>query len=375
MKRCHLDKIASVTWRLGLNANAVLSDDIPAEAGTVIAARVLHAATVYDTLEDVHGRRMRLYPGDVIAGALGQRDALHGFSGHVPQTVTVGDHLQLLNAGGVIGTGAVRHPALGDPFVVEVLGSVLRFTGLERSGGSPARVSDGALDPVELVPEDTPPVLALLGTSMDSGKTTAASVIISELTHRGHTVAAGKLTGISLRRDILAMSDCGADPVALFTDFGIVTTTPENSVAAGCALLAHLAETEPDVIVLEMGDGLLGNYGVHGLLDDDPFRTALTAMALCAVDPVGAWGAVRLLHERYGLRPAVVTGPVTDTPVGRGFCADQLGVPAANALEQGGELLTALLPALGLPALQQSGSEASALESPVSVLAASGAGA
>ncbi|MAE28602.1 MAG: hypothetical protein QF724_05570 [Planctomycetota bacterium] len=346
MKRCHLDKIASVTWRLGLHPNAVLGTQIPARAGTIVAARVLRAETVYDTLEDVHGRRVRLYPGDVIAGALGQRDALHGFSGRVPTQVSVGDQLQLLNAGGVLGTGAERHPALGEPFTVEVLGSILAFPGLDRSDGRPARVEDGALEHLPL-PATCPPVLALVGTSMDSGKTTAASVIISELTRRGLSVAAGKLTGVSLRRDILAMADCGAAPVSLFTDFGVVTTTPHNAVESGRALLAHLADSDPDVIVLEMGDGLLGTYGVHSLLEDAAFRAKLTAITLCAVDPVGAWGATQLMEQRYGLRPTAVTGPVTDTPVGRGYCQEQLGLSAANALGQAGELIGALLPSLG----------------------------
>ena len=94
MRRCVLDKIASVTKHTELTRNAVLSAEIPAQAGTVIAARVLNAKTTYDTLEDVHGRMVRLHPGDVIAGALGHRDALHGFSGHVPSKVEVGDHLQ-----------------------------------------------------------------------------------------------------------------------------------------------------------------------------------------------------------------------------------------------------------------------------------------
>ena len=110
MRRCVLDKIASVTKHIELTRNAVLSTEIPAQAGTVIAARVLNAKTTYDTLEDVHGRMVRLHPGDVIAGALGHRDALHGFSGVIPQTVSVGDHLQLLNKGGVIGAGAERAP-------------------------------------------------------------------------------------------------------------------------------------------------------------------------------------------------------------------------------------------------------------------------
>ena len=50
---------------------------------------------------------------------------------------------------------------------------------------------------------------------------------------RGLKVAAGKMTGVSLRRDILQMEDCGAAPVAMFTDFGVVTTNDANAVAAG----------------------------------------------------------------------------------------------------------------------------------------------
>ena len=66
MKRVQLDKIASVTLRLELERNAVLGDEIPAEAGTVVAARVLNAKTSYNTMEDVHGRMVALHPGDVI---------------------------------------------------------------------------------------------------------------------------------------------------------------------------------------------------------------------------------------------------------------------------------------------------------------------
>jgi hypothetical protein len=43
MKRVTLDKIASVTSRLALDPHAVLGEEIPAVAGTVVAARVLDA--------------------------------------------------------------------------------------------------------------------------------------------------------------------------------------------------------------------------------------------------------------------------------------------------------------------------------------------
>jgi hypothetical protein len=311
----------------------------------VIAARVLNKKDVYDKLEDVHGRMVTLHPGDVIAGALGHRDALYGFSGKVPESVKPGDVLNLLNAGGVIGAGAQAVPGVGEPFQLEVLGSVLEFPYLGSRFGVPADVGRAGLPtgPGDLTPADElPPVIALVGTCMDAGKTTAASVLIHALAHRGTRVAAGKLTGVSLRRDVLAMQDCGADPVALFTDFGVVTTNAENAVPAAHGMLAHLTEADPEVIVLEMGDGLLGTYGVDALLADPLLRSALRVIVLCAQDPVGAWGAVELLQRRWELSADVVSGRVTDSPVGKRYCNEQLGLAAWNALKDAKELAQAV---------------------------------
>lgn len=331
MKRVTLDKIASVTLRLDLDPHAVLGEEIPAEEGTVIAARVLNAKRSYNTLEDVHGRMVVVHPGDVIAGALGSRDALYGYSGEVPSSVKVGDTLQMLNVGGVIGSGAVAAPGIGEPFQLEVLGSVLEFPYLATRVGVPADVKRAALTPT-LGSDPLPPVVTLVGTCMDAGKTTAAAALINSLTNAKLKVAAGKLTGVSLRRDVLAMEDCGASPVAVFTDFGVVTTTEDNAVRAGHAMLAHLAEARPDVIVLEMGDGLLGTYGVHSLLADRIVKDSLKVVVLCAQDPVGAWGGQQILKERYGLDVDIASGRVSDTPVGVRFCRDRMNVEAWNAL-------------------------------------------
>jgi len=348
VKRCTLDKIASVTLRLGLDRNAVLGETIPAQAGTVVACRVKNAKTSYNTLEDVHGRMVALHPGDIIAGALGHRDALYGFSGKVPTKVAVGDELQLLNLGGVIGTGAEATAATGEPFRLEVLGSVLEFPYLATRVGIPANIARAALptQPMPTRAEGLPPLIVLVGTCMDAGKTTAASILISELSHKGLRVAAGKLTGVSLRRDILQMQDCGAEPVAIFTDFGVVTTDESTSVPAAHSLIANLAGAEPDLIVLEMGDGLLGTYGVQSLLSDESIRKAIESVVLCAQDPVGAWGGQMLLRERYGLAVDVTSGRVTDTPVGRRFCEEKLGVPAFNALREGRNLTEVVLKGL-----------------------------
>ncbi len=73
--------------------------------------------------------------GDVVAGALGHRHALFGYSGHLPERLAPGDTVHLLNMGGVIGICDSVNPDLGPPFECEVLGAVLHFPYLgERIG-------------------------------------------------------------------------------------------------------------------------------------------------------------------------------------------------------------------------------------------------
>ena len=179
------------------------------------------------------------------------------------------------------------------------------------------------------------PVVALAGTCMDSGKTAAACALVSRQRHLGFNIAACKATGVSLRRDILAMEDAGASDAMIFSDLGIVTTTADNGPALTRALLTALAKDAPDAIVLELGDGLIGEYGVEAILSDSAIRDALTAVILCANDPVSAWGGARILRESFAIEPAVVTGPATDNAVGVDQIKKRLDLPAINALANG----------------------------------------
>ena len=128
------------------------------------------------------------------------------------------------------------------------------------------------------------------------------------------------------------MEDAGATDTMIFSDFGIVTTTADNGRQLTRALLTGLAQKGPDVIVLELGDGLLGAYGVGAILADAEIRDALTAVVLCANDPVSAWGGVELLRNEFEIEPAVVTGPATDNDVGVQQIDERTGLPAINAL-------------------------------------------
>ncbi len=346
MKSVVVDKIASVAQHNNLASELRLSKDIPCEEGVLVAVKVLNNKSRYNQLELTSGRMATVTQGDVIVGALGHRKALRGYSGHLPKKLKPGDTIQILNIGGVLGVCDSANPDVGSPFNCEVLGTVLSFPYLGERIGVPARAGVATLDDNPDIDTQGVPVVALAGTCMDSGKTAAACAIVSRLRHLGFNVAACKATGVSLRRDVLAMEDAGASSTMIFSDFGVVTTTEKNGRELTRALLTGLAQNRPDVIVLELGDGLLGAYGVGAILSDESIREALTAVVLCANDPVSAWGGVELLRNEFSIEPAVVTGPATDNDVGVQQIDERMSLPAINALSNGvalGDMVAKLL--------------------------------
>lgn len=346
MKSVVVDKIASVAQHNDLASELRLSKDIPCEEGVLVAARVLNNKSRYNQLELTSGRMATVNQGDVIVGALGHRKALRGYSGHLPSSLKPGDIIQILNIGGVLGICDSANPDVGPPFDIKVLGTVLSFPYLGERIGVPARAGLDSLSEDTLLDTNGVPVVALAGTCMDSGKTAAACAIVGRLRHLGLHVAACKATGVSLRRDVLAMEDAGASETMIFSDFGIVTTTAANGPELTRALLSRLAKHKPDVIVLELGDGLLGAYGVGAILSDPAIRAALTSVILCANDPVSAWGGTQLLRKEFKIEPALVTGPATDNDVGIQQINERCDLPAVNALSNGvalGDMVADLL--------------------------------
>lgn len=331
MKPVVLDKISSVTINCRLSREVRISDDLPSREGDVVAVRVQSRKSNYNQLELPTGRFSLLKPGDVIAGALGHRRALLGYAGHVPESLAPGDTLHLLNLGGVLGVCDSSNPDVGAPFACEVLGQVLHFPYLGERIGVPANIGQDAPSLDDALDCRNVPVVVVVGTCMNSGKTLACNSLIQELVRQRLTVNAAKATGVSARKDILTMEDSGASATTIFTDFGVVTTTKKNAPALTRTMLNKMAAVTPDVIVLELGDGLMGDYGVDAILADPDIREAFTVVVLAANDPVGAWGGIRRLQEEYGIDPAVITGPATDNVAGTDLIRDRMGVAAHNA--------------------------------------------
>jgi hypothetical protein len=331
-----VDKIASSTVNLNLDHEIEITTQCEARAGNVVVVRTLTDNATYNTLELVTGRMARINPGDIIAGVLGYRRALKGFVGDVPDSINAGDRLHLLNLGGLIGRCLGHHHSLSNAIEVEVIG-------MPASDGRILNIAEAAVSPRDDLDASAPLVL-VAGTCMHSGKTYAASEIIKHLTRTGHRVAAAKLAGVACLRDTLNMQDHGAIKTMSFLDCGLPSTVGVTDLAPiAKGVLSKLAESEPDCIVIEMGDGILGGYGVDTIFSDKELMSATAALVFCANDFVGAWGGRELLAS-HGVKIDVVSGPVSDSQMGIDYVKRELGLDAANAVN-GGERLGSLIQA------------------------------
>lgn len=305
-----------------------------ARVGDVVAVRALTDSATYGHLELPSGRLAKINPGDVLVGALGSRRALKGFVGDVPETVSAGDRLHLLNMGGVIGCCTGHHSSLSDAIEVEVIGTV---TGEDHNVRN---IADGALPLSERLPSVCAPLVMVAGACMNSGKTFAATEIIRQATRAGLRVAAGKLSGVACLRDTLNMADHGAVVTASFLDCGLPSTVGVADLApVAKAVISKLNEAAPDLIIVELGDGILGGYSVESVFDDEEIREAIAAILYCASDYVGVWGGIELLRRR-GIGVDAVAGSVTDSLMGEDYIEREFGVPAGNARREGARLFS-----------------------------------
>ena len=344
LRAIRVHKLGSVLYRLGLDKDLEITERMSASPGNAVVVRALSEKRVYSELELESGRMSKIFRGDILAGALGRRRALRGFVGEVPRSIRAGDTLSLLNLGGVIGSGAAAHNDLGAPVAVEVLGMPVR-------DGRIVNVADASLPEVATLRGIAlPPVVVVSATSMHSGKTRVTSDLVQEFSKGGLSIAGGKLTGVACRRDLLSLEDHGASATASFVDVGYASTaglTADRLVVIARSILAYLASGRPDIILLELGDGILGDYGVLDILRDEEFASAVRMHIFCAVDPVGAWGGQRFLRER-AIEIDLFSGPATDNDVGVGFIERELGKPATNAIQNPKALAERVREHLGL---------------------------
>jgi len=210
----------------------VVDDAVPMP-GDLLLARVDRLGQ-HERLQLPSGRTANLFPGDAIIVSFGHRYAPDQFEAEVPDDLAP---CHLVAAGGIAARELCRHARMRQPTEITPVGL------LGDREGRRANLADWALG-APPASAARPHTIAVVGASMNAGKTTTVANLIRGLVASGRTVGAAKVTGTAASGDTWLMLDAGASPVFDFTDAGFPTTyraTPAEVEGIFATLTGHLA--------------------------------------------------------------------------------------------------------------------------------------
>jgi hypothetical protein len=301
------------------------------DSGDVVLARVVRIGQ-HPRLESPASRRQALFVGDEILVAYGHRYAPDQFLAKVPAAL---DECQLVAAGGVASQVIAQHASMGQATQLVPVGLLADDAGvlnLSRLAPHHLDITTTGTDR-EIASPHHPPVIAVLGTSMNSGKSTALSCLVKGLSAAGMVVSAGKATGTGSGNDTGMFVDAGADRVLDFTDFGVPTTFQldhSRIQAVFTGLVSALTDSTTDVILIEIADGVYQGE-TRRLLSDPVFQAVVDQVIFTASDALGATAGLQLLRAA-NIRVTAISGVLTSSPLAVQEASEAVNVPILDTV-------------------------------------------
>jgi len=298
-------------------AQCLITKTSPKEGDVVLAS--IEKLGQHPRIQLKGGRRARLYEGDLVLLAYANRYAMDQFEAVIPKNLS---RCHMVAAGGIASKMVSHNTSMKNPTSIKPLGL------LADSDGNVINTAGWAL-PSKLVPKKRKAtVIVVVGTEMNAGKTTTASSIIRSAFTAGLRVGAAKITGTGAKGDYGEMLDAGAHYVYDLIDAGYPSTykLPNHTVLEIFeTLTAHLLETDAEIIVLEIADGVL-QQETKALLESPVFQENIDSMVLAAGDSLAAKAGASVLGE-MGLPLVAISGKVTSSAVGCRASKESTGYP------------------------------------------------
>jgi len=288
------------------------------QPGDLVLARV-QKISQHTRIQLRCGRRSLLYQGDLLLLAYGHRYAPDQFEAEIPQDL---DECHLVAGGGIAARAVSKHSGLKWPTSIRPEGLCIG------AAGEVANLRDYGVQAYSSGPRTRKPVVAVLGTSMNAGKTTAAASLTRGLTLADRRVATVKATGTGAGNDLWAYQDAGAHLVLDFTDAGHPSTfrLPAAVIEACFARLLDIAlsQSDVDVVVVEIADGLL-QPETEALVRSRTYADYVTQTLFASGDAMGAVAGVQILGS-LGVRPGAIVGLVTASQLAAAEAAKATGI-------------------------------------------------
>lgn len=280
-------------------------------------------------LENSSGRIHMIYDGSKAIFVFGNRYAPDHYEGLVPDKMT--DMADMLAMSGVIGIVKNKNALIKDPTKVKVLGYVCK------ENGDILNTQDFPLIKPRNVIKKQPraPMILVCGTSMNSGKSKAAAACCWTLSSMGYNVRASKVTGTASLKDILHMNDAGAKPYADFTCLGYPSTyllSKEQLLGIFNKLDLKYANNPKNFWVVELADGVIQRETAM-LLSCPEVVSRIHKLIFCAKDAFGVIGGLRILEEKFNLKPDALSGICSSSPLHIRELSAFTNIPVFNSAE------------------------------------------
>jgi hypothetical protein len=306
-QRLQKAKQSYVTRHLPLTACHSLLPMQQTALGDLLLARVTRIRQ-HARIELPDGRRANLYPDDEVILAAGNRYATDQFAATLP----VGSSAHLAAGGGIAAQVVSRHASIKPATEIEIIGlladedrQVLNLSQFATLAAPAAELTCGGLR-----------ILLVVGTGMNSGKTTLATALISTLSRLACRVVAAKLTGTGSGPDVWHYRDAGALAAYDFTDAGLPGTwqqPTERLITIAKQIIQATCAHEAQYLVIELADGIL-QQETQALMESQEFLSMCDGCFVSADCAPGALLLVQLLASRK-LPVLAISGTLSKAPL------------------------------------------------------------
>lgn len=280
------------------------------EVGDVVFGEV-QSIGEHSSMENKSGRIHMIHNKTRGIFVFGNRYAPDYFEGVIPDKMI--EDVDLLARSGVIGIVKEKNSLKKDPTKIKIWGYLVD------ENENIVNTRDYNLVIPTRVEKKFPraKMILVVGTSMNSGKSMAATAACWVLSTLGKNVRASKVTGTASLKDILSMNDAGAEYYSDFTHLGYPSTyllSKEDLLGIFNRLDLKYANNPSNYWVVEIADGILQRETAM-LLESSDVRSRIHKLIFASYDAFGAIGGLKTLKDKFDLEPDLISGVCSSSPL------------------------------------------------------------
>ena len=242
----------------------------------------------------------------MFVGIFGNRYATDAYEGEIGGL----KNLSLLTAAGMVGTVKSKHRSIANPTDVKFLGFLKDIATEQRLNLKRLMFKKPEL------PTSLKNIIVIVGSGMNSGKTTTCRRLIRMFSGNGYRIAACKLTGSVSNRDQDEMLSASPIFAVDFSDYGFPSTYKcelGELLDLFETMISDIARINPTIVLMEIADGVLQRE-TRMILNSALFQKFVNNIIVAADSAPSALYTINYL-KNIGYNVIAVSGAITSSPL------------------------------------------------------------